>query len=1068
MRKWAMFLLLCIMTVCICTNAVASDLGLNSSNRKLGDGQGVTLRERNGTLAFGTGKLWLNFPKATMSDAQGNVLPAADELMKDFSEKGRVQQLWNTGESLLTEMRVDENGRMLLKQKAEASNGGISSVSFTLQVPIDYEVIIPAWNGIRLTRGNAAPFMSRLAYPNNWQAQMLLIQTPAGGLLIHAEDSGTQFKALTVQSDEHYFYLKIETIPQAPFTAYQQFETVEWAFVPYEGAWQRGADLYKAYMNETFGLEEIIAAKPEWAKDIQLVCLMDIVDQELVTHLAKLVDPEKTLLHLVNWRTSNYDVNYPDYSVRAGLKDGVDYAHKLGFKVSVHANMLGAHLDNADYIQHHLQDAAVLNSTSLKPVIERYTAFGQDYAFAQINQASPVWHEVLIEQLREVIEDVGVDVIHLDQSLLCFNDGRGLVNGMTTMQGNVELQRRLAEAYPHVVFSGEGINEFNARYASLLQMHVYGLDNAARTWNETWIDQILPITNYLFEDQINVYHYPALPTTKAAFEEYWRAWYRAGNQRANDIVSLYRFDVEEIVNPTLTGKLALWEANFRMENEPVLDDSPWAEDVILSLKLKDGRTAQWKRDEYGTYFVEDASRPEQVTVRFIEGVESAPIAGSIPGWRIYNDTTVMGLNSDTSYLVDPEPFDPNQTHMTAIEKNLNIRDFAENEAYAAVGIREIVPSNERTVSLLKYAGVMHGGEELDSGVTNQTPVFNSVNGFDYVLDGKSELRHWNDRIKFHPPWLSEGAAVGYAWLEADILLEEYGETVFTASPAMASAANAASSDGVLFKFSAWPKDDAANVVTAEAYVTSEIGTPVKMDLTAFEGREITVRIECHAGPTTANDSCVLIAPQVVQSRGSRERIIEYEIVTSREVNRVLSLSGQATAEQLGGNTYRVECPISDTVYFIYQEGEAADAVDLACEPSVSVWRMKDGTQKNVPAGREPVEKVVDAFDELYNGLVVQPPEEGETRTTYLLTLPEEPMTFYAALLEMSGAGNATFTLTINEQDVGQWTQSAGAAWTEAEVSLAEYAGQTVLLTMSVGGDTPGVVGFWGEPYLEMD
>lgn len=1068
MKKWGKLLLLCIMMLCMSTSAMASDLGLNSSNRKLGGSQGVTLRERNGTLAFGNGKLWMDFTKATMSDAEGNVLPEADELTKDFSENGKVQQLWSTGESLLTEMRVDENGHMFLTQKAETTNGGISSVSFTLQVPIDYEVIIPAWNGICLTRGNAVPYMSRMAYPNNWQAQMLLIQTTNGGLLIHAKDSGTQFKALTVQSDANYFYLTIETIPQAPFTAYQQFETVEWAFVPYEGSWQRGADLYKAYMNETFGLEEIIASKPEWAKDIQLVCLMDIVDKELVTHLAELVEPEKTLLHLVNWRTSNYDVNYPDYSVRAGLKDGVDYAHELGFKVSVHANMLGAHLDNADYIAYNLQDAAVLNSISLEQVIEGYTAYGQDYAFAQINQASTVWQEVLIEQLREVIEVVGVDVVHLDQSLLCFNDGRGLVNGMTTMQGNVELQRRLAEEYPQVVFSGEGINEFNARYASLLQMHVYGLDNASQTWSETWFDQILPITNYLFEEQISVYHYPALPTTKAASEEYWRAWYRAGNQRANDIVSLYRFDVAEIVNPTLTGELALWEANFRMENEPVLDDSPWAEDVLLSLKLKDGRIAQWKRDEYGTYFVEDASQPDQVTVRFIEGVETAPIDGSIPGWRIYNDTTVMGLDSETSYLVDADPFDPNQTHITAIEKNLNIRDFAENEAYATVGIREIVPSNERTVSLLKYSGVMRGGEDLDSGVTNLTPEFSSISGFDYVLSGKSELRHWNDRIKFHPPWQNEGAPVGYAWLEADILLEEYGETVFTASPAMASAVNAATSDGVLFKFSAWPKDDPANVVATEAYVTSEIGTPVKMDLTAFEGREITVRIECHAGLTTANDSCVLIAPQVVQSRGGREQIIEYEIVTSKDVQNVLSISGKAVAEKMDDNSYRIECPISDTVYFIYQEGEAADYVDLACEPGVSVWRMNDGTQKNVQAGREPVEKVVDAFDELYNGLVVQPPDEGMTSTTYLLTLPEEPSTFYATLLELSGAGNATFTLTINESDVGQWTQAAGASWTEAEVSLAQYAGQTVLLTMSVGGDASGVMGFWGDPYLEMD
>lgn len=1064
-RMRTLLALLCLLAL-VCSAAQASDLGLNASNRKIGGNGGVTLKEKNGTLTFGYGKLWMNFGDASIWDAEGNKISAADSLVTDFGETATVTQRWTDGDTLETQLRVREDGSMVLRQQVSVNEDGISSVSFTLKVPLDYEVIIPAWNGIRLTRGNAVPYMSRLAYPNNWQAQMLLIQTTTGGLLIHADDSGSQFKALNVTSDENYFYITIETIPQAPFTQYQSFETVEWNFIPYQGTWQQGAQIYKDYMNETFGLEEIIAAKPDWAKDIQLVCAMDVVDKELVTELAKLVDPEKTMLHLVNWRTSNYDMNYPDYSVRSGLKDGVDYAHELGFKVSVHANMLGAHLDNADYIAHHLENEAVLNSSTLEQLIEGYTAYGQDYAFAQINQASTVWQDVLVESLREVIEVVGVDVVHLDQSLLCYNDGRGLVNGMTTMQGNVALQQRLAEEYPNVVFSGEGINEFNTRYASLLQMHVYGLDNAAQSWNENWFDQILPITNFLFEEQISAYHYPALPTTKAASEKYWQAWYRAGNQRANDITCLYRFDVAEITKPTLTGKLALWDANFRMENEPVLDTAAWAEDVLLSLTLKDGTTAQWKRDEWGTYFLPDATKPDEIAVRFLEGVETAPISGSIPDWRIYNEDTVMGLDSSVSYLVDNTPFDQNQTHITAIEKNLNIRDFEENDDYLAIGIQEIVPSNERTISFTKYDGVMRAGETLDSGVTNETGEFSGAAGFDYTLSSKAEIRNWSDRIKFHPPWISTGEPIGCAWLEVDMMLEEYGKTTFSASPAMASAANASSSDGVLYKFMAWAKDEPENVVSTEIYVTSEIGTPIEMDLTQFEGREITVRIELYGGPTTANDSTVLIAPQVVQIRGENEQVIAYEITTQKAAEQVLSISGRAVVETLGEKTYRVECPISDTIYFIYQQAEAEDYVDLSCAAGVSVLRMNDGTQKNVGESQKPTEKVVDAHDDMYNGLAVQPPEDGATCTTYLLTLPEEKTVFHAMLLELTGAADCTFTLNVNETQVASWTQTAGSAWQEVEASLEAYAGQTVLLTLRVEGN--GSMCFWGEPYLEVE
>ncbi len=164
----------------------------------------------------------------------------------------------------------------------------------------------------------------------------------------------------------------------------------------------------------------------------------------------------------------------------------------------------------------------------------------------------------------------------------------------------------------------------------------------------------------------------------------------------------------------------------------------------------------------------------------------------------------------------------------------------------------------------------------------------------------------------------------------------------------------------------------------------------------------------------------------------------------------------------------MECPISDTVYFIYNEADAGDYIDLACEPSVSVWRLDDGSQKNVPAGREPVEKVVDAHDDMYNGLIVQPPENGMTRTTYLLSLPEEPANFYAMLLEVSGAGDAVFTLSVNDDVLAEWTQAANAEWQEVELSLAEYAGKTVLLTMSVDGTADGVMGFWGDPFLETE
>lgn len=1069
----ALLALMLVMTVAWPCQAQASgDLGLNRSNRKVGTAGGVTLAEANGTLTFGYGKMRLDLAGSGLNLADGASAGEALELVKDFGDAACVTQTYESA-SLETQYLPQEDGTMRLMQTAR-SREGVSSVRFRLVVPLRYDIIIPAWNGIRLTAENAAPYMSRMPYPNVWQAQMILIQAENGGLLVHAMDDGTQFKALNISSDEQYFYIDMETIPQAPFTQYEEFTTVEWALVPYEGDWMRGALTYKAYAEELFHTQEIQAAKPNWADDIQLVLLMDVVDKPLADALAKLVDPAKTVLHLVNWRTSNYDMNYPDYSVRPGLKEGIDYAHALGFKVSVHANMLGAHLDNDDYIREHLEDAAVLDAVSGEMVIEGYTAFGTTYAFSQQNQANTVWQDVLIRQLTQVVEETGVDIIHLDQSLLCFNDGRGLVNGMTTMQGNVELQRRLAEALPGVVFSGEGVNEFNARYASLLQQHVYGLDNAAQTWSETWFDQICPLTTVLFGDNITFYHYPALPTTREAQEEYYQAWFRAGNQRAFEIPCLYRIGADDLLHPTRTTELVLWDAIFRMTCEPRLDtESVWGEDVLLSLKRNDGKIAQWRRSENGSYFLEDISQPEDVAVRFLTGVESAAVAGRVDNWRLYDGERIFGLNPEKSYLVSHEERDLEATHIAEAEKNITLRAFEENEDYALVAVQEIVSTSERVINLLKYDGEMRAGEDLTQGVANQTPTFNSMTNFGFLLPSQAQIRHYNDRLFMHPPWINETDNIGYAWMEADIDLEIYGSTVFTASPQMGSAVNAAMSDGVLYRFMVWAKDDTekANMLVREVHVTSKLGTPISMDLTQFEGQTITLRIECDPYKTTGNDSSAVVAPQVVQSRGHMEKIAGYTLHTAREVETFLSLSGKAEITPLGESNYAIAAPVSDTIYAIYQNQPLQGFADLTCLPYVSTWLMQDGITKIVQEGLAPLECVAEVGDEMRNGLMAQPPEDGAVTLNYLVALPEETMRFYAALGVKNGAvgsDGATFVVKVNNQVMLEQKVLPGKPFEEVIVPLDDFARQTVLLTMEVhaGDSSTADYIFIGDPCLE--
>ena len=124
------------------------------------------------------------------------------------------------------------------------------------------------------------------------------------------------------------------------------------------------------------------------------------------------------------------------------------------------------------------------------------------------------------------------------------------------------------------------------------------------------------MTTALLGDYMTTYHYPALPTTMEGSEEYYQAWYRAGNQRAGHIPCLYRLSPEELKTPTETLKMILEDVKFYQENLPKLNLTDWDDGVVLSMKLKNGTVAEWREDDYGSVFYPDIRDKNKTTTRF--------------------------------------------------------------------------------------------------------------------------------------------------------------------------------------------------------------------------------------------------------------------------------------------------------------------------------------------------------------------------------------------------------------------------------------------------------------------
>lgn len=538
------------------------------------------------TPAYITGSSWHSTAKPRTTRVDGNSVIST-----------------TTRGTLTTTVNTPSDGSLSITQSASVSSGGIGGVGLSVSFSMDYDVILPAWGGVRLTRAypDAAPYPTDnprecIEYPLEWEMQMFIIQGANGGYLIYQQDNGTQYKRLWLSNDGTNFNFTIETVPQAPFSGYRQFTTQPWVVVAYEGDWTVGASLYKQYMDNAFGMADINAAKPDKAAEITAMVLTDLDSNTLtmLQKLATLTDASEIALIVPGWRAERYDENYPDYTPKAGLKSYIQQAQAMGYKVLLHANLIGCDDSSPYYTAYGLEDDRYLDTFSLNPRMESWTTT-YSVSFWLMNPASRDWQDLLIAKLTEAYQTLGVDGFHLDQSLVAYNDGRGYVNGMTAMQGVVELERRLAQALPDCIFSGEGTNEFNYRYANFLQRAPYGINSATgMSWSEEKIAQILPVDALLYGSGTRLYHYPAMPTSGS--ETAYQMWCRAG-MRLGALPTLMRSSAYELTNANLSTKQAINLFLWWKDNRPVFHYASGYGTGFVRWRTQNGASVVWHTEE---------------------------------------------------------------------------------------------------------------------------------------------------------------------------------------------------------------------------------------------------------------------------------------------------------------------------------------------------------------------------------------------------------------------------------------------------------------------------------------
>lgn len=531
------------------------------------------------------------------------------------SEAGRQYRatLADSG-TLLTEITCKPDG-ITFRQQVESPAQGIAGCYFTVEIPDEHSVLVPAWNGVRLSKENPLfwdGWTSRVEIGLlDLQLPMLIFEGKEGGFLLYAEDIGNQFKAFDIRHIDNRFRIQIETIPQAPFADIHTFTTVPWHMIPYTGEWCNAAEQYRSILNACYHLDEADARRPAWAKDIALFFLADIRDKGEMDTLATRIDPRKVLLQIPGWRKELYDVNWPDLTPRDGFSDDIAYAHKLGFKVQIHTNMNGFQQELPEFAAY--ADYQCRDKYTHELIYADFSDAVRHYKFAQMNPASAKWRQCLIRHIVKAVEETGADAVHLDESLFARNDQNGLIDGLTSQQGNILLHRELTEALPGIAIGGEGITECNAQYTAFPQSHVYAVGDPVYIPNQ--IEQIVPLTCAVMRDYIRPYHWPGYPQAKQ--EHAFLLWHLTG-QATGLTATIMResaHTIGEVYAPCL--RAVIEEANFLSNNEARHRFDGLGNGVLMRWQLKDGTVAASVRTEEGYAFLMDETKPETALYRIV-------------------------------------------------------------------------------------------------------------------------------------------------------------------------------------------------------------------------------------------------------------------------------------------------------------------------------------------------------------------------------------------------------------------------------------------------------------------
>ncbi|MBM3213325.1 hypothetical protein FJZ36_00190 [Candidatus Poribacteria bacterium] len=370
-------------------------------------------------------------------------------------------------------VRLDPStGDLCVTPSAQGARRGIVSARWNVPFAKEAALILPCVNGIRVDSDREFPRNDRFPWPFRWNAQLAVAEMGRESLMIHAEDTSYKFKALNLNRREGASTLGFESEQPGPVWQNRNAGGVEWRVNVYDGDWRAPVARYRAWMNRTYSLAAKRASRPDWVDGIRFSIGWASPNVAVLDAFARIFPPNQTLIHLSNWRTSAYDVDYPDYVPTDDTRAYLAKANEMGFKVMPHFNYFALDEDHAVYGK--VRDWQIRGAYRNDPQGWYWPPESHDYTrMGFIHPGLGSWRRTIIDASLEAARDLQAPAIFIDQTLCTWNTDNGLVEGMTTPEGMWRMQEEYVAVQPDLVLAGEGLTEISFQRECFAQAHIH-------------------------------------------------------------------------------------------------------------------------------------------------------------------------------------------------------------------------------------------------------------------------------------------------------------------------------------------------------------------------------------------------------------------------------------------------------------------------------------------------------------------------------------------------------------------------------------------------------------------